>query len=73
MKMKIRKIMYLILFTLGWVVLLSLFQEFYRNWQGHIIRSIYIMTATLPLYGYIAHRILLQTKNERNEDLTNEK
>lgn len=49
MKIKVRKIMYLIMFTIGWIFLLSLFQEFYKNWQGHIIRSIYIMTATLPI------------------------
>lgn len=63
MKLPIKKTLYLILFTICWVFLLALFQEFYKNWQGHIIRSIYIMTATLPVYGYITHRILLKMKN----------
>lgn len=58
-KIQIKRTLYLILFTIAWVFLLALFQEFYKNWQGHTIRSIYIMTATLPVYGYIAHRILL--------------
>lgn len=62
LKKQIKKVVYLILFTIVWVFLLAFFQDMYKNWQGYTIRSNYILTATLPVYGCIAHKIFIKMK-----------